>query len=289
MQISGLMLILFLEIHVVKSKFLHMKTYQDNLLKMRTKATSPVSYYLKLNNNTLLVNDLIDKKINIRYQHKINCIACGAETKKSFHQGYCFSCFKTLPQTDVGILYPEKDRSHEGISRDMEWAKENMLVDHYVYLALTSNLKVGVTHAKQFQTRWIDQGASRAIRLAKTPYRKLAGDIEVFFKDYVSDKTKWQQMLLSPAPDIDLKTKKQDMTGLLPDEFKSYITVNDRIEQFVYPGQYDFYKITQINLDKEDEFSGKLIAIRGQYLIFENGKAFNVRKHNGYLVDFEIQ
>ncbi|MFW5805819.1 MAG: DUF2797 domain-containing protein [Bacteroidales bacterium] len=266
-----------------------MKTYQDNLLKMRTAPTQPVSYFLQFDGNKLSVNDLIDQKISIQYKHKINCIACGAETNKSFHQGYCFSCFKTLPQTDVGILHPEKDRSHEGISRDMEWAKKNMLVDHYVYLALTSNLKVGVTRAKQVPTRWIDQGASYVIRLAKTPYRKLAGDIEVFLKKHVSDKTKWQQMLMSPAPDIDLKSKKKELSKLFPDDQKDFITLDNRIEHFIYPGQYDFDKIQQINLDKTDEFTGKLIAVRGQYLIFENGMVFNVRKHNGYLVKLEIQ
>ncbi|MDA3820011.1 MAG: DUF2797 domain-containing protein [Candidatus Delongbacteria bacterium] len=266
-----------------------MKTYQDKLLKMRTKATQPVTYFLQMEGEKVAVNDLLDHTLSIQYKHKINCIACGAETNKSFHQGYCYSCFKTLPQTDVGILHPEKDRSQEGISRDMEWAKKNMLVDHYVYLALTSNLKVGVTRAKQVPTRWIDQGASHVIRLAKTPYRKLAGDIEVFLKQYVSDKTKWQQMLLSPAPDIDLKKKKLEMSERLPDDLKDFISLDDRIERFIYPGQYDFDNIQQINLDKEDEFTGKLIAVRGQYLIFEQGMAFNVRKHNGYLVKLEIQ
>lgn len=266
-----------------------MKKYTDNLLKMRTEAIRPVSYHLQLNDKDISVNDLIDKKISIQYQHKINCIACGAETKKSFHQGYCYSCFTTLPQTDIGILHPEKDRSHEGISRDMAWAEKNTLVDHYVYLALTSNLKVGVTRVKQTPARWIDQGASRAIRLAKAPYRKLAGDIEVFYKNYISDKTKWQKMLLSPVPDIDLKEKKQALTGLLSEDLKPYVTVNNKIEQFIYPGQYNFDRISQISLDKDSEFTGKLVAIRGQYLIFENGVAFNVRKHNGYLVTLEIQ
>ena len=266
-----------------------MTQYTFNLLKMRGRPDKPVRYYLQTGEKEINMNDLIDRKISIHYQHQINCIACGAKTKKSFHQGYCYSCFTTLPQTDRGILHPEKDRSHEGISRDMDWARENALTDHYVYLALTSNLKVGVTRAKQVPTRWIDQGASRAIRLAKTPYRKLAGDIEVFFKEHVSDKTKWQQMLLAPVPDIDLREKKAELTRLLPDELKQFITIDNRIEHFIYPGQYQFDKIRQLNLEKEDEFTGKLIAIRGQYLIFEQGVAFNLRKHNGYLVNMNIE
>lgn len=263
--------------------------YTFNLLKMRSLPDKPVRYYLQAGETEINMNDLIDRKISISYRHQINCIACGAKTNKSFHQGYCYSCFITLPQTDSGILHPEKDLSHEGISRDMDWAKENALTDHYVYLALTSNLKVGVTRAKQVPARWIDQGASQAIRLAKTPYRKLAGDIEVFFKAHVSDKTKWQQMLLAPAPEIDLKAKKAELTSLLPADLQRFITLDNRIERFVYPGQYQFDKLEQLNLEKTDGFSGKLIAIRGQYLIFEQGIAFNVRKHSGYLVNMSIE
>ena len=42
----------------------------------------------------------------------------------------------------------------------MEWSKKYCLSDQYVYLSLTSNLKVGVTRHTQIPTRWIDQGSS---------------------------------------------------------------------------------------------------------------------------------
>jgi hypothetical protein len=40
--------------------------------------------------------------------------------------------------------------------------------------------------------------------------------------------------------------------------------------------------------EKGDSFSGKLLGIRGQYLMLENG-VFNVRAHHGHRVDLEIR
>jgi len=262
--------------------------YTGNILKMETDFAKPVQYYLHIGQEKIHMNELIGRKIHFKFLNEINCIACGAKTNKSFHQGYCYSCFTSLPQTDVGILHPEKDRSHEGISRDMNWAKENTLVDQYVYLAITSNLKVGVTRAKQVPTRWIDQGASKAIRFAKTPYRKLAGDIEVFLRAQVSDKTQWKQMLLSEASGIDLKAEKKRLVSLLPDELSQYVTMDNRVTEIIYPGNYAFDKIYQQHFDDSEEISGNLIAIRGQYLIFRQGFATNIRRHNGYKIEMKI-
>ena len=77
----------------------------------------------------------------------------------------------------------------------MEWSKRYCLSDHYVYLSLTSNLKVGVTRHTQIPTRWIDQGAHHAIKFAKVPNRYLAGMIEVEISKHISDRTQWRKML----------------------------------------------------------------------------------------------
>ena len=57
----------------------------------------------------------------------------------------------------------------------MEYAKKHCLIEHVVYLSLTSGLKVGVTRNTQVPTRWIDQGAIQAVELARTPNRYTAG------------------------------------------------------------------------------------------------------------------
>ncbi|MGB4546828.1 MAG: DUF2797 domain-containing protein, partial [Flavobacteriaceae bacterium] len=38
------------------------------------------------------------------------------------------------------------------------------------------------------------------------------------------------------------------------------------------------------NLGKTPSFSGTLSGIKGQYLIFEDQRVFNVRSHEGYIV-----
>jgi len=274
---------------VLRTFQLNKMRYEGNIKKMRSEKQEPVKYYLSIGENEILMNNLISKKITIDYQNQINCINCSAKTNKSFHQGYCYSCFTSIPQCDAGVLHPEKDMSHEGVSRDMEWAKKNSLVDHYVYLAITGGVKVGVTRFSQIPTRWIDQGAIKAIRLAKTPYRNLAGQIEVDLKKHISDKTNWNKMLKSKQTDLVLTEIKKEIITKLSPEFHDYISLNNKIETFSFPFDYNIDSFESISLDKTDKLEGKLIGIKGQYLIFENGKVMNVRKHNGYLISLETE
>ena len=165
----------------------------------------------------------------------------------------------------------------------MDWSEKHCLQDHFVYLAVSSGLKVGVTRSSQIPTRWIDQGAWRAIKLAKTPNRYIAGNIEVELKKHMQDKTNWRNMLTDKFDrDIDLIITKDKTAGLMPPEMQDYITLDDEIYEFEYPVLYFPGKVNSINLDKISRFSGKLIGIKGQYLIFEDGYVINIRKYGGY-------
>src|SRR5687768_18592499 len=46
-------------------------------------------------------------------------------------------------------------------------------------------------------------------------------------------------------------------------------------------------KIKSVKLDSTPDITGRLIGIKGQYLIFEDGRVFNVRSHSGYRVSIE--
>ena len=139
-------------------------------------------YFLKSEDFELSVNDLIGKQITISFANRITCVGCGKDTKKSFAQGYCYPCFISVPQTEECVLRPELCKAHEGIARDMEYARDNCLVDQYVYLALSGGLKVGVTRYHQIPNRWVDQGATKAIKLLVAKNRFTAGLIEVALK-----------------------------------------------------------------------------------------------------------
>jgi hypothetical protein len=169
----------------------------------------------------------------------------------------------------------------------MEYAREHCLIEHVVYLSVTSGLKVGVTRITQVPVRWIDQGAVRAIELARTPNRYLAGLIEVALKDHMEDKTNWRKMLSGPGPaGIDLQKEKERISALVPSELAKYLRADDRLTELTYPVKRYPEKVRSLNFDKEAELSGILSGIKGQYLIFEDNSVINMRKFGGYLISF---
>ncbi|MBN1767889.1 MAG: DUF2797 domain-containing protein [Prolixibacteraceae bacterium] len=260
------------------------------LLKMRTEYANPVKYFIPVGQHEVYANELLGTKLSLEFTGTINCIKCGAKTAKSFNQGFCYNCFKTAPENDPSVINPELSKSQFGIARDMEWAEKHDLIGHYVYLSLTSNLKVGVTRHTQIPTRWIDQGASAAIKLAYTPNRHIAGIIESFLKKHVADKTNWRSMLQDHVETgIDLIREKERLIALLHPELQKYAELDNDITQVKYPGEFIPSKIASLSFDKQSIISGKLMRIKGQYLIFENNNVLNIRKHAGYSIMFRAE
>ncbi|WP_340112005.1 DUF2797 domain-containing protein [Maribellus mangrovi] len=256
---------------------------EGNIRKMKTELSEPVKYKLPMGDNLVDMNALIGQKIKMNFDGRINCISCGKKTKTSFGQGFCYSCLQTAPEASESILRPELSKSHYGIARDMEWAEKHDLIDHFVYLAVSSEMKVGVTRVHQIPTRWIDQGASYAIKLAKTPNRHIAGIIEVFLKNHFTDKTNWRAMLKNEIlKDFDLAAEKQKVVDLLPGELKKYVDPANEVTQINYPVEKYPITIKSLSFDKLPEIEGELAGIKGQYLIFEDNRVLNMRKHNGY-------
>jgi hypothetical protein len=264
--------------------------YSTNLLKMRTELAAPVNYYLNITNATeLCMNKYIDKNIELHYVGEIYCIGCGSKTYKSFAQGYCYKCFTTSPETEACILKPELCRAHEGIARDMEFARHHCLQPHYVYLAASSDIKVGITRESQVPTRWIDQGAHAAIKLAKVPNRYSAGVLEVALKSHFPDKTNWRAMLTNQCVDPNLLLFAfEKAANALKGEMKQYMLSHQSIETIQYPAMNFPAKVNSLDFEKTPRIQGKLMAIKGQYLIFEGGNVLNIRKFGGYRVNINV-
>ena len=263
--------------------------YCGTLLKMETKLESPVEYELPIGDELVFMNPLIGKYIIFKWVKEIYCVACGKKTNKSFAQGFCYPCFISAPETSECIIRPELCEAHNGIARDMEWAENHCLQDHFVYLAISSGVKVGVTRSVQIPTRWIDQGAKQAIKLAKVPNRYIAGLIEVALKEHISDRTNWQRMLKNQIIEgVDLRDKKNEMLEFLTDNLKQYECPNNETIEINYPVNEYPEKIKSLSFDKMDEIAGRLWGIKGQYLIFDDGTVLNIRKHTGYRVVLEI-
>ncbi len=253
-----------------------------HLRKMKSEASRPVRYFLPLDDAVVPLNDAIGRELQLKWSGRIHCIGCGKKTKKSFNQGYCYACFLSSPENDACVLRPEECRAHEGVARDMEWARNHCLIEHVVYLALSSDVKVGVTRHTQVPTRWIDQGASAAIVLARTPNRHIAGLIETDLKRVMKDKTDWRKMLKDEVADIDLLESKKTAAAQLNPEFQQYLSADNTIVRLEYPLPSPPKKAASLSFDKQPEIGGVLIGIKGQYLIFEGGAALNIRKHQGY-------
>ncbi len=253
---------------------------------MGSENSDPVKYFLQTPDSPLNMNDLIGNEIRISFKNTINCISCGTITKTSFAQGYCYSCFISSPETEDCVLRPELCQAHIGISRNAEYDLNHCLIDHYVYMAVSGGLKVGVTRHTQKPTRWIDQGAGRAIIVAKTPNRYIAGCIEVALKKHFHDKTNWRKMLGSEDSEgINLKEEKKKALSLLHNDYQNFAFDVDEISSIHYPVLEYPSKIKSLSLDKMPDIGGLLSGIKGQYLIFKSGEVFNIRKHGGYLIE----
>jgi hypothetical protein len=262
-------------------------TYEGVLTKMQTEFSNPIQYYLVFENSFLSLNQLLDKSLEINFVG-YQCLNCGKK-KKIFRQGFCYDCFMSSASAGDWIMKPELSTAHLDIEdRDLEYEKRVQLQPHIVYLALSSEVKVGVTRQTQVPTRWIDQGAVQAIPIVEVPNRYLAGITEVALKNHYADKTNWQKMLKNEVPVTNLFEEKSKLKQWLPEETKPYFIEEDHLYQMDFPVQTYPLKVTSLNLDKTPNFSGKVVGIKGQYLIFEDGTVFNVRTYEGFVVQLKF-
>jgi hypothetical protein len=254
------------------------------LSKMRVTNGDQVQYYLRGEHNEYDMNALLGNELTFVFDGLITCENCNKQIKKTY-QGYCYQCFSEIPEAADCIIRPELCEAHLGKGRDVEWEEAHHNQPHVVYLAVSGGIKVGVTRSTQIPTRWIDQGAVRTIVLAETPYRQLAGQIEVELKQFISDKTDWRKMLRNDVDnDISLESEKAMLAELLSPKLMEFVKEDAKENTFNYPVLQYPKSVSSIRLDSVPAFKLKLTGIKGQYLLFENGKALNVRNHSGYHV-----
>ena len=266
-----------------------------NIRKMTSEWGKPVQYTLPLNNNLepgpkVAMNDLVGKDIRIRFTGTINCVATGKKINKSFGEGLSYDAWKSSPMAVESIINPELDRAHlgEGI-RDLEWERNRHVRPHFVYLALTDHIKVGVTRDLSIPSRWIDQGAWKAMKFAETPYRQKSGMIEKELKAHISDKTNWRKMLTDVKGKNSLEDEYKRLKSLLPKHLVQYVLPlsNEEVVEIEYPVLSYPAKVKSIKLDTNPLLEKKLRGIRGQYLLFDDDTVINLRSHSGYQVSIE--
>jgi hypothetical protein len=266
-----------------------------HLAKMQVELDQQVQYFLPLDDHREPLNALLGKQIRLEYLGDIHCIHCGRRSKKSFSQGYCYPCFTKLPQCDTCIMSPEKCHYEQGTCRDPSWGEEYCFTDHYVYLANSSGVKVGITRGSQIPIRWIDQGATQAMPIFRVKSRYQAGLIEDCLREHVADRTHWQKMLKGNSDPVDLEEIRdsiiaQSESGLSAIEQKFGLLAIQRLyhQQIVdinFPVLEFPEKVKSLNFDKQPIVEGVLQGIKGQYLILDTG-VINIRKFTAYNVQF---
>ncbi len=261
--------------------------YEGVLTKMKTELQKEVEYYMVFESDFLNVNQILNKRISINFL-RYQCMNCGLE-KKVFAQGFCYDCYTSIPQSGDWIMNPELSKAHlDEEDRDLEYEKQVQLKPHIVYLANSSNVKVGVTRKTQVPTRWIDQGAHEAIEIVEVPNRYLAGITEVALKAHVADKTNWRKMLTNDIKDLDLAEEREKLKQFIPEEAMQYFLADNKETEIHFPVLQYPKKVKTLNLTKAPFYEGVLKGIKGQYLLFEDGTVFNVRSHEGFVVELSI-
>ncbi len=264
---------------------------EGQLRKMVTEHADPVVYEMPLGEERVGMNALLGQRLVLEYLSKISCVHCGRNTNKSFNQGYCYPCFTRLAQCDSCIVSPEKCHYDAGTCREPEWGEANCMIDHVVYLANTSGLKIGITRATQVPTRWMDQGAIQSLPIFRVQTRHQSGLVEVLFKDHVNDRTNWRAMLKGEVEPLALAEERDRLfelteAGIADLQAQFGLQAVTRLEhdqdyEFSYPVSQHPSKVTSFNLDKNPRVEGELHGIKGQYLIFDTG-VINMRKYGGY-------
>ena len=259
------------------------------LNKMITMHETPVRYALSIGDDILQINGLIGKHLEFYFTHKHICY-CEKTVTKVYRNNFCYDCYFNNPAAGDAIFRPELSKAHLGIAdRDLEFEQRYQLQPHIVYLANSGGLKVGVTRQAQKLTRWMDQGANQTIVLAETANRYEAGLIEIALKEHVADKTNWRNMLKNHIENIDLIEEKSRLGELLESDLQQFISADNTVYDFNYPVAEYPTKVSSVNFNKGDNFAGTLNGVKGQYLMFNNGNVFNVRSHEGYLVDLLVR
>lgn len=219
-------------------------------------------------------------ELRLAFDGLISCSHCGRKTKKSFNQGYCFPCARKLARCDLCIVSPTRCHRAEGTCREPDWADQFCFSPHIVYLANSSGLKVGLTRAGNERNRWADQGAIQGLVIARCDTRIQAGRLEARIAEHMSDRTDWRKLVRGPAVPLELETVRETLREqilLLPE---GCAWLDEPVHELRYPVAA-YGPVKALNLDKAPVIEGRLLGIKGQYLLLDQG-VVNLRRHGAY-------
>ena len=244
----------------------------------------------------LPLNELLGRTLAIRFDGRITCQYCGNVTRKSYGEGYCYPCFKTLARCDLCVVSP--DRCHYAARHVSRTA-----VGRELLYAAAPRVSRELGRARRWASRtpanvpmrWLDQGATQAVVVMRTQSRFQAGCVEAALARHVSDRTEWRNLVGRDAQRARSRgADASDCAARRPTRSPRW---NERFPRRACVGgktrrrcgstiRSTSYAGPPIGLSLEPGIAvgGTLLGIKGQYLMFDSG-VFNVRRHTSYHVD----
>jgi len=235
----------------------------------------------------LPLDRLVGSRVRIHWSGEVFCLNCDRRGRKSYGGGYCFPCFRRLARCDLCVVSPTRCHFAEGTCREPDWGEAFCMQPHWVYLANSSGLKVGLTRRGQEVGRWLDQGASQGLVVADATTRQAAGFAEALLAEQVSDRTDWRALVRGDAEPVDLPAARERLLARAGDPPTGVRWVLDATPvELRYPVQA-YGPVERLKLTAGRSVDGILTGLKGQFLLLDSG-VFNVRQHNGYHVTVSV-
>ena len=95
-------------------------------------------------------------------------------------------------------------------------------------------------------------------------------------------------MLKNEVEDTNLIEWRNKLKQYIPDEALPYFIENNSETHLNFPVLKYPTKVKSLNLNKTPNFTGTLIGIKGQYLMFDDTTVFNIRGNEGYYISLDV-
>lgn len=244
-------------------------------------------YVLEVGAQEVELNDRLGGGVTLDYLGALNCRYCEKSVRKLYGGGYCYDCFVQLARCDLCVVSPERCHFHLGTCREPEWGEAFCMQPHTVYLAQTSDTKIGITRAGRELRRWLDQGAVQALPIISAPSRRAAGAVEAHFKRRLNDRTDWRKLVTGRTSAGDLQALARQLQQALPSfdkleqDFLPRQEVAElswldggQVQQISYP-HISYSPAERLVLSAEQpQIRDNLVGVIGQYLLLSQGVAY---------------
>ena len=248
---------------------------------------SVATYKLDIGSETLHLNPLLGQGLRFSWQPQYQCRNCEVEVPQVMRGGYCKRCFFALARCDSCFVSPARCHFALGSCREPDWGERVCMQGHFVYLANSSGIKVGLTQKGRQQQRWLAQGATQGLVIAVADTRRDAGMLEAAIAKIISDRTQWRRLVAMPPQQVQLQSLRARVQQQVQLPARCRWLTDEFEQQFTYPVATYSPPVQYLINEKTPSLADNLCGIKGQYLLLTGG-AFNVSRHVGSTMAVEV-